>query len=120
MVYMVFISFFLFLLAHAYQMEPFLSFFTGVWLVPPGLRILVFLLVPLVEIEVVAHLPDCFSCWGLVLDWDFGHACVYVEFDVISIENVLVLVIYLDVLVALDAMVVVTGYSLLFGLLNLI
>ena len=101
-------------------MQSFLLLLAWVWLVLPGLWIFVLLLIPLVEVEVVAHLPDCLGCRGLVFYWHFGHTRIHIIFDIISIEDVLVLVIYLDVFVALDAVVVVTCYSLLLCLLNFI
>ena len=72
-------------------------------------RVAVPLLVPLVVVEVVAHLADCLGAGGLVLDWHLGKTGVGVEFDVTSVEDVLVVVVDLDVLVAGDALVVVAG-----------
>ena len=74
-----------------------------------GVRVAVPLLVPLVVVEVVAHLADCLGAGGLVLDWHLGETGVGVEFDVTSVEYVLVVVVDLDVFVAGDALVVVAG-----------
>ena len=74
-----------------------------------GVRVAVPLLVPLVVVEVVAHLADCLGAGGLVLDWHLGETGVGVEFDVTGVEDVLVVVVDLDVLVAGDALVVVAG-----------
>ena len=45
----------------------------------------------------------------MVLDWHLGETGVGVEFDVTGVEDVLVVVVDLDVLVAGDALVVVAG-----------
>lgn len=74
-----------------------------------GVWVAVTLLVPLVVVEIIAHLSDCLSARGLILDRHLGQSSIGIKFYVTSIEDVLVVVVDLDVFVASDALVVVTG-----------
>ena len=108
------------LLAHADEVQSLLALAAGIGLVLPGLRILVPLLVPLVVVEVIAHLPHCLGSRGLVLYRHLGQSCTDIEFDVVALQNVLVVLVYFDVFVPGDALVTFTGQQLLVSLLGLV
>lgn len=87
------------------QLLLFLLLWVGTTLI--GVWVAVSLLIPLMVIEVVAHLSDCLRARCLVLDRYLCKSGVGIEFDVTSVEDVLVVVVDLDVLVSRDALVVV-------------
>lgn len=74
-----------------------------------GIWVAVAFLIPLMVVEIVAHLSDCLCTRCLVLDWYLCQAGVGIEFDVTSVEDVFVVVVDLDVFVSGDALVVVAG-----------
>ena len=87
-------------------MQSLFSFLARVGLVPPCFRVLVLFLVPLVVVEVIAHLTNSLSCWSLILHWNFRQSSVHVKFYIISLKKVLVFLIDFHILIALDAVIV--------------
>ena len=100
-------------------MQFLLLFLAGVRFALPSFRVFVLFLVPLVHVEVVAHLSDCFGGWSLVFDGDLCQPCIDIEFDVVSIEDVFVFVVYFDIFVAFYALELLACQCLLLLHLNL-
>ena len=71
------------------------------------------------HVKVVAHLSDCFGGWSLVFDGDLCQPCVDIKFDIVSIENVFVFVVYFHVFVAFYALELLACQRLLLLHLNL-
>lgn len=86
-----------------------LILFVRVRLVFIGFRIFVSLLVPLVVVKIIAHLPDCFSCWSLIFDWHPSKSSVDIKFDVIALEDVLVVIVNFHIFVACYSLIVITS-----------
>jgi hypothetical protein len=87
--------------------ESFLSFLVGVRLVLESLRVFVLLLVPLMVIEVVAHLPDCLGRRSLILHWHSRQTSIHIELDIVAIQNTFVVFVYLHILETSDPLIVV-------------
>lgn len=72
-----------------------------------GLRVPVSLLVPLMEVEVITHLPDSLGSWGLVLYWNFCQSGRHIKLYVVCKKDIFILLINFHILVARYAVVVV-------------
>ncbi len=97
-----------------------LILFVRVRLVFIGFRIFVPLLVPLVVVKVIAHLSDCLGCWSLIFDWHPSKSGVDIEFDVIALEDVLVVIVDFHIFVACYSLIVITSQRPLLSLLGLL
>lgn len=97
----------------------FLVLLAGVRLILVGFRILVALLVPLMVVKVVAHLAHRLRSRSLVLHRHFCQPRIHVKLDVVSVEDILVVIVYSDVFVSPNTLVIVAGQWLLLRLLGL-
>lgn len=97
-----------------------LLLFVRVGLALESFRVLVLFFIPLVIVKVITHLPDCFCCRGLVLHRNLCQTCVHIEFNVVTIQNSLVVIVYLHVLETSNSLIVIACYCLVCTLLDLV
>jgi hypothetical protein len=91
-------------------MQSLLLFLFWVRSISVSLRITITLLVPLMVVEVVSHLPHSLRARSLVLYWNSCQTCSHVVLHVVSIQNSFVVIIYFNVFITGDTVVIVTSY----------
>ncbi len=73
-----------------------------------GLGLSVFLLVPLMIIEIVSHLSNCLRSRCLILNGNHRHSRIYVKLYMISLQNILIFFVYLYHFVTNNTWIILT------------
>lgn len=82
--------------------------FTFVSLSLKCLGVLIPLFIPLMEIKIIAHLPNCFSSWSLILNWYPRQSSIDIKLYIIGIKDILIFIVYFYIFVACNTLIIIT------------